>query len=150
VFWSLTVSDPLTLSCCGLQFWRVKQTRGKGRRGREQEMEWGVSGSCQELTDWFQMERVTLRDPGNTHWGKAVGLWKGRAWELETRAECTFLFPLSIKHCFLIFSIKQLDCHLHQPRRNDQTKVEKLRSCYDHNLACSCSTALITSWLAMS
>ena len=81
MFWSLTVSDPLTLSCCGLQFWRVKQTRGKERRGREQEMEWGVSGSCQGLTDWFQMEKVSLRDPGNTHWGKEVGLWKGKAWE---------------------------------------------------------------------
>lgn len=34
-----------------------------------QEIGWGVSGSCQELSDWLQMEEVTLRDPGSGHWG---------------------------------------------------------------------------------
>lgn len=34
-----------------------------------QEIGWGVSGSCQELSDWLQMEEVTLRDPGSGHRG---------------------------------------------------------------------------------
>lgn len=37
--------------------------------GRVQEMGWGVSGSCQELTDWVQMEEVMLCDPGSGHRG---------------------------------------------------------------------------------
>jgi len=34
-----------------------------------QEIGWGVSGSCQELSDWLQMEEVMLRDPGSGHRG---------------------------------------------------------------------------------
>lgn len=34
-----------------------------------QEMGWGVSGSCQELSDWLQMEEVMLCDPGSGHRG---------------------------------------------------------------------------------
>lgn len=34
-----------------------------------QEMGWGVSGSCQELSDWIQMEEVMLCDPGSGHKG---------------------------------------------------------------------------------
>lgn len=39
------------------------------RGARVQEIGWGVSGSCQELTDCFQMEGVMLRDPGSGHMG---------------------------------------------------------------------------------
>lgn len=34
-----------------------------------QEIGWGVSGSCQELSDWLQMGEVMLRDPGSGHRG---------------------------------------------------------------------------------
>lgn len=43
------------------------------------------------------MEKVSLRDPGNTHWGKEVGLWKGKAWEGDD-AGMHSLLPSVFKH----------------------------------------------------
>ena len=40
-------------------------------RAGVQEMGWGVSGSCQELSDWLQMEEVMLCDPGSGHRGRS-------------------------------------------------------------------------------
>lgn len=36
---------------------------------RSRDHQEGASGSCQDLSDWLQMEEVSLCDPGSVHWG---------------------------------------------------------------------------------